>query len=197
MGPEVSILFRPLTENDLPHIFTWVNLPHIVDFYAQGEEYTYQEVIDNFHPDNIKKGWGITPEYRASGFIIVLNNQPIGFIQKYHLVQKQYPANIPWEDSMSFDLFVGEEHLLGKGLGTKILATFIYREIFQKNPEIKFCYVSPKDYNERMIAVNKKLGFKFITTIDYSDQDTDYLMRVDRNNFIRIWKEKYSDNIVT
>lgn len=70
-----TITFRPLMSFDIPLMHMWFNLPHVIKFYSL-RNWTQQEVLTKLKPC-------ITGERLISCFIVLMNQNPIGYIQQY------------------------------------------------------------------------------------------------------------------
>ncbi|OGM59698.1 hypothetical protein A3A75_00955 [Candidatus Woesebacteria bacterium RIFCSPLOWO2_01_FULL_39_10] len=85
----------------------------------------------------------------------------------------QLSAYVDKDASAGLDLFIGDPTYLGLGLGSKILKEFLEQVVFQEEG-ITTCVVDPSPNNTRMIRVNEKVGFKYLTTTTGSEPK--YLM---------------------
>ena len=90
-------------------------------------------------------------------FIIQYNNIDIGFVQIYEYKPKIY----------EFDLFIGEEELLSKGLGTKI-EVFIINKIYS-DYDADSIIARPFKRNIRSVKCSLKAGFNIIDEYDGTD----------------------------
>ena len=123
-----SINFKPLTENDLPLLFTWFQKPHIKQWYARGEKYTLDMIREKYLPR-------ILNPQSIPNFIVYADNTPIGYIQLYCLKDSLPDGvtdyNHPLFDSFKpneiagVDLFIADENYLKKGYATLTLTNFI------------------------------------------------------------------------
>ena len=82
---DLNISFRELNLGDIPLMYRWFNLPHVIKFYSL-RKWTEDEVGKKLIPYII----GETP---ISGFIILINEKPIGYIQQYKVSDDLYPLN--------------------------------------------------------------------------------------------------------
>ncbi len=118
------IEFRPLAEDDLPLVEEWLRRDHVARWWR----------------DDIAESLA---EYRAAlegreptdHFMIVVDGCAIGMIQTY--LVSDYPE---WEEVVQVgegvagvDLMIGEEELIGRGLGPQILAEFA-RDVSPRPP---------------------------------------------------------------
>jgi RimJ/RimL family protein N-acetyltransferase len=109
------IEFRPLTDDDLALVEEWLGREHVRRWWRD-------EIAESL------------AEYRAAlegreptdHYLIVVDERPVGMIQTYLVTD--YPE---WEevvqvgpDVAGVDILIGEEELIGRGLGPEILARF-------------------------------------------------------------------------
>lgn len=146
------ISFIHLSEEHFSLIYNWFNKPHVQAFYSL-RTWTREEVCKKLNPY-------VRGETQINGFIICLNDQFIGYIQSYSL------KNHPWEnqdlpeeitqEAAGFDLFIGEEAYLKKGLGRQIIECFLKEHIW---PSYQYCFVDPDVRNETSLRLFQKCGF--------------------------------------
>lgn len=174
-----KIKFKPLEINDLKLIYNWFKVPEINQWYAQGKDWSMADVEAKYKPRLIGKEV-------VSSFIIELNSKDIGFIQYYPLSKTNMPEGLSFKDapqqkvdintSVGIDLFIGEESLIGFGLGKTIIRDFI-KTVIPKNYVTIF--IDPTQSNVRAVKAYKKVGFK-----EYPHQANDEicLMAVERDD---------------
>ena len=157
-----EITFKTLSLTDITLMHRWFNMPHVQKFYSL-RHWNKQEVLKKLKPY-------ISGEKPVSGFIIFLDERPIGYVQSYRLI------DFPWEDqdfpndivchAAGMDLFIGNPDWIWKGLGFKIIHKFLDEKIW---PKFRYCVVDPSIENKAAIRCYEKLGFiehKIIHTKD-------------------------------
>ena len=147
-----NIYFEPLKELHFELILRWFNKPHVQAFYSL-RNWTYEEVYKKLKPY-------VQREAQMNSFIAYLENHPIGYIQSYSL------KDHPWENqdlseetirkAAGFDLFIGEENYLKKGIGKQIIESFLKEHIW---PNYQYCFVDPDIQNIASIRLFQKCGF--------------------------------------
>lgn len=147
-----EIKFKPLQETDFDFMLQWFNKPHVQTFYSL-RNWTEEEVYKKLEPY-------VRGEKQISSFIIYLNDHPIGYIQSYPVKEH------PWENqdlseeiikkAAGFDLFIGEESYLNKGLGMQIIECFLEEHIW---PKYQYCFVDPDIRNEASMRLFQMCGF--------------------------------------
>ena len=159
------IEFRPLAEDDLPLVEEWLRRDHVARCWR----------------DDIAESLA---EYRAAlegreptdHFMIVVDGCAIGMIQTY--LVSDYPE---WEEVVQVgegvagvDLMIGEEELIGRGLGPQILSAFACDLVAA--PSIVATVEEP---NRRSWRAFEKAGFRHVRDVE-EDGDPHRLMRLDR-----------------
>ena len=147
-----SIDFEPLNESHFVLICQWFNKPHVQAFYSL-RAWTLEEVQKKLTPylQHVK---GI------KGFVIYLKKQPLGYIQscpiKDHPWENQDLPDEIIQEAGGFDLFIGEEGYLGKGVGFQIVNSFLKEHIW---PSYRYCLADPDVRNEASLRLFQKCGF--------------------------------------
>ena len=159
------IEFRPLAEDDLPLVEEWLRRDHVARWWR----------------DDIAESLA---EYRAAlegrepteHFMIVVDGCAIGMIQTY--LVSDYPE---WEEVVQVgegvagvDLLIGEEELIGRGLGPQILAEFA-RDVITAPAVV----ATVEEANRRSWRAFEKAGFRHVRDVE-EDGDPHRLMRLDR-----------------
>jgi RimJ/RimL family protein N-acetyltransferase len=147
-----GIGFRRLEMSDLPLMFRWLNQPEVKRWYDDPSE-TLADVEAYFGPS-------ITGAEPTQPFLIVLDDQPIGYIQTYR--PKDYPdywsnQNLP-DGAAGIDLFIGENDVRHRGLGAPIIRAFI-AQILALDPTVTEIIIDPDPVNAVAIRAYEKAGF--------------------------------------
>ncbi len=152
----MNILFKPMTEQDIPLWLQWSQKPHVKDvWFIAGYEtrnYIYQKITGNGY------------DYP---FIIYFEQKPIGYIVccdlfAYRTLCPNPKGLFTQEEPGTFcmDLFIAEEDYLNKGYGTQIVKDFV-QKIFT-DFKAKVIYIDPSLDNKRAIRCYEKAGFKTV-----------------------------------
>ena len=158
MPDDGRIGFRPLTFDDLPLMHRWLN----TDFVARWWH-------ERLSPDEVREKYAarITGEDPTRGFIIVLGDRPVGFIQCYRDV-----ADAPHfralldepERAAGIDLFIGSRDDAYRGLGPRIIRGFLIDIVFAVT-ETSVCIIDPAQTNRAAIRAYQKIGFHDLATV--------------------------------
>ncbi len=151
-----DIIFKPLLTTDLPLLHKWLNTSHVVEWYGK-KTCTFDEVAKQYLPR-------ITGQDPTKSFFVSYQRNPIGYIQSYLVKDdRELQKYVNPDTTAGLDMFIGEPNYLGRGLGSKIIKEFLKQVVF-KQSGISACLVDPLPSNPRMIHVNEKIGFKYLTT---------------------------------
>ena len=163
------ISFRRLERGDLPTLTRWLNTPHVYAWWGvgRGEANLGGAGDDAASVAAVRLEYG--PEIDAGGptqcFVIELDGAPIGMIQWYRLADGtenvRYAATIgePGDGTAGVDLLIGEVDAIGRGLGPKVIDTFVTRVVFAA-AGVTRCVAGPELGNARSIRAFEKAGFR-------------------------------------
>lgn len=155
----MNISFKSLESPDLQRLYEWFQEPHIKEWYANGQSFSKQDIINKYSPR-------VLAEEKVPCFIIHIDDEPVGFIQYYalndflpegvadlsHPLFKEEAAS----DMAGIDLFIGDINYLDKGLGAKIIQAFLEQKLF---PQFKAVVIDPAMNNIRAVKAYEKAGF--------------------------------------
>lgn len=156
----------------------WLNTPHVRRWwYAEGT--SYEEIEANYLPR-------IEGRDQTKSFLILHENEPIGFIQAYRISSGDdgaYASLVDVEGSAGVDLFIGEATYLHRGLGSHIVRRFFSEHVFS-DPGVDVCVIGPEPGNVAAIRAYEKAGLRFFKMIQVPGEPApEYLMRLDRAEF--------------
>lgn len=174
LDEQARIGFRRLRTSDLPSIHRWLHEPHVARWWYE-DVGTFEEVSDQYSAY-------IEGEEPIEPFLILYEDRPIGYIQSYRVSDdEEYDRLIDIEDSAGVDLFIGEEELLYRGLGPRIIRRFIEEVVFA-DESIEVCIIDPEPENRAAIRAYEKAGFRYFQSVDTSEGPA-YLMKLSRTEF--------------
>lgn len=154
-----QIKFAPISDQDIPLITRWFNTPHVQAFYSL-RFWTEEEARNKL----LGRKKSVYP------FLIYFDQKPIGYIQYYPLAEHPWPEQEIDEEASrnaaGLDLFIGEEEMVGKGLGPRIIRAFLEQEIW---PKFAYCFVDPDARNSASLKMFQKCGFAFHKNIETHD----------------------------
>ncbi len=184
----MSIRFRALTRDDLPLLGDWLGRPHVQRWWQEdpspaGVEARYGPSIDGDDP--------------GEHFVVVRDGRPVGMIQRYRLADEPRwqealrVAGTP-PDAAGVDYLIGDEALIGHGLGPEVIARFV-ADTWLRYPEVPAVVVDVAQGNRRSWRALEKVGFErvyagMVESDDPTDDEPAYvylLARPDRPPRVR------------
>jgi aminoglycoside 6'-N-acetyltransferase len=162
------IEFRPLREEDLRLVRAWLEREHVRRWWRD----PIDEAID-------KRRQGIE-EGRTEQYLIFVDGRPSGLIQTYLVADSpDWEAIVGAEPGLAgVDLLIGEEELVGRGLGPEVLQAFA-REVVFARPETHACLATVEEPNRRSWRAFEKAGFRHVRDVE-EDGLPHRLLRLDR-----------------
>jgi aminoglycoside 6'-N-acetyltransferase len=154
------IEFRPIAEPDMPRLQSWLEREHVALWWRD------ERAEDHLDPNE--------------HFVIELDGEPIGMIQTY--LVDDYPE---WKSVVGdeaelagVDLLIGDENLVGRGLGAQALELFARRIVFSR-PETAAVIATVDEQNRRSWRAFEKAGFRHVRDVEEEGRPH-RLMRLDR-----------------
>lgn len=173
--PEVS--FRPLSVVDLPLLVRWQSSPHAARWWLDPSDI---ESITAKHAPRIRG------EQRTEVFIIELGRRPIGLIQRYrHADYPYWDRAVGVADAVGIDYYIGEPDLVGRGLGSMVIASFA-SDTLERYPEVDCVVAAPQQENVASWRALEKAGFTRIwegqlDSDDPSDEGPAFVYQLSRS----------------
>ncbi len=183
---ENRISFRPLSSDDLPYLLQWLEDPDVSPWYSEGEP-TLETLAA--HYAEIIAGTGTT-----HGYVIGIDDQPIGFIQCYRIADEPDYARqlalppMPEPGVVGTDLFIGEAAYRNQGWGAPILRAF-HRQFVFGTMLANVAVIAPSPENIRAIRAYEQAGFRWVKTVPVVDEGhpensgLEYVMMMTMNEF--------------
>ena len=171
----MSVAFRPLAVADLPLVHRWLQEPHVRDTYGLGKGATWDDVRAKYDPDRRSRE-------KTRMYVVLVDGVPAGYVQTYRILDHPtYAGPIGVDDeSWGMDLFLGEPSLVGRGLGSRVIAQFAADVVFATIPAVAIVS-DPSSGNPRSVRAFEKAGFRRWRTVVPMDESCgDLLLRLDR-----------------
>ena len=148
----MTLSFRPMTAEDLRLLHEWQQRPHVKRWWSDRE--TYEQVVEHYLP-------AIEGQEPADHFIMLLDERPIGMIETYLVSDyPEYEAVVGVGAGVAgVDLLIGEEALIGRGLGSEVINRFVEEVVFA-SPATVACIAGPEVPNIASIRAFEKAGFR-------------------------------------
>ncbi len=152
INPDPVFTFRPLTRDDLPLIFRWVQDPEISIWW--GEPPVSQDEVDGKYIARIDGSENI------ACLIAELAGLPFAFIQWYRLADHPDHPGAPFTglEYAGLDLFIGPSDGRSRGLGSRMIRQFL-TDVLALDPDIAGFAIDPSVDNVRAIAAYRRAGF--------------------------------------
>ena len=169
----MEVGFRPLRDADLPLVHEWLGREHVRRWW--GERGDLQRTIDHYGPS-------LDGRDPTDLYAILVGGRDAGMIQTYIVADyPDYAALVGvGEDVAGLDLFLGEDELLGRGLGTEIIRRFV-SEVVWSRAAAHACVADPDVENISSLRAFEKAGFRRVGEfVDPDDGRPHALVRRDR-----------------
>jgi len=143
----------------------WWRAPHAARWFGpyepedlRGCEAVYGPSIDGTDPARVH--------------ILEIDGRPSGYLQHY-LVRDEpdYRAAVGDDRAAGIDFIIGEEDLIGKGLGPIVIAEYVSTVVIAAYPWAPRVVSSPDAANQRSIRALEKAGFEQRALIHVAGQD--------------------------
>lgn len=164
----MKITFTSLSKLHFPLLLEWLQTPYVKKWWDPDVDWTHALIEEKYNSyvlmykiqDGVKKS--------IKAYIVYIDNEPIGYFQSYNAYD--FPQSKPLiglpQNLITFDIYIGEEKYLGRGLGTKIIEQFFT----EYNLDNKNIFVSVDNNNKAAIRAYKKAGFKtFVKHVDVGE----------------------------
>jgi aminoglycoside 6'-N-acetyltransferase len=164
---EPTITFRPLALTDMNAMSRWLGDPDVARWYT--EDGTDVGYLTNHYRDSIEG------REATRGFIMQVGGEEIGYIQAVPIDgYPDYARQLQLEPgTVGIDLFIGEQAWRGRGIGTRVLATFTQEIVFGQM-RAPVAVIGPSPDNARAIRSYEKAGFRWIKTVPVVDKERPY-----------------------
>jgi aminoglycoside 6'-N-acetyltransferase len=165
-----EITYRPLADEDLPLMTSWLNRPHVRAFF-QRAPISAAEVTAKYGPY-------IRREMPTHSSLALQDGTPFGYLQCYRVADwPDYQATIGVEGGVSVDLFIGEIGLVGKGLGRRMLAGHVAQVAHPLYPCETVCWMGHELKNTAARRCSAGAGFTEIREYDEEGRRHILMMR--------------------
>ncbi len=163
------VTLRHMTEEDLPLLHDWLDRPHIVEWWG-GWRPSMEEVRTHYLPR-------VMATERVTPYIGMLGDTPFAYAQSYVALGS---GDGWWENETDpgvrgIDQSIGDAHLLGKGLGTKLVRALV--DMLFRDPSVTKVQTDPAPTNLRAIRCYEKAGFRIVEKIVTPDGPAAYMIQ--------------------
>ena len=151
MAPEY--VFRPMSAGDLTLVQRWLETPEVTRWWGQADEQYALVRGDLDHPD-------------MDQFMVVLGEQPFGYIQCYQLSTWNQGFGSQPPATRGIDQFIGVPDMIGRGHGSGFIRQFVDALLGQGIPRV---VTDPDPDNVRAVRAYAKAGFRSERLVDTPD----------------------------
>lgn len=149
---EAPIIFRPLAQSDFPQFAAWLAKLHVQKWWR--EPATVEHVSKDY--GDCTRG-----DMTTRVFVVLYGDRPIGIFQSFYLAS--YPeedAYYPFRGGISIDYLIGEEDCIGKGIGTRMIKTFIATKVPELYPDATGVATGAEVENKASLGALRNAGFQ-------------------------------------
>ena len=152
------ISFRKLKEEDFTKLYKWCSKKHVYEWFEQ-RVLSFDEIKNKYKNKLLND--------KQEVLIIECDNTDIGLVQLYKF-ENDINLNITYNNIYEYDLFIGEEDYLDKGIGEQVINQI--NEMIYSKYNADAIILRPFKRNVRAISCYKKCGYKEIN--EYNGLDT-------------------------
>ena len=173
--------FRRVIRDDFALLACWLGEPHVARWW--NHEFTAEAVKRDF-------GESADGNEPSEDHLALLGDRPVGLIQYSRLADyPQYRGelspliDVP-DDAVSIDYLIGEPTLIGRGVGTAMIAAFVER-IWRTDPAVESIIVPVNSANTASWHALLTVGFRVVGRGDIEpdnpiDDPLHEILRLDR-----------------
>ncbi len=166
----MTLTLRPLRQTDIALLFGWLNKPHLRPFYMR-DAISREEVRKKFTPR--------TNDNSLVKCVIALeDDQPFGYMQWYQ--NRSFPdcgaAVIGRTMGVSIDYFIGDNRLLGRGLGSRMLKALTTQTATQLPSQDRSFHIGHD--NRNLTAIRCTTGAGFLASGEFLEKEKPHTLYV-------------------
>lgn len=175
---DADVVFRRLTDDDLPVLYRWLNDPGVVRWW-EGNDVSWEGVV---------RDYGSSMPYAVEHWIASVDGRDVGWIQCYAAAADDSEECAVWfahgvdRGAAGIDYLIGDPAARGRGLGSRMIRAFVRDVVFARHPSWTQACASPYVSNLASWRALARAGFSEWAVIDSPD-DPDgpmKLMVIDR-----------------
>lgn len=158
-GEVASVEIRPMTRRDYAGTIAWQSMPHVSRWWTDKArtvddmEAHYGRALDGVEATRV--------------WVVEINGRPCGFLQDYRVGDHpEYTILTAQPDAISVDYLLGDPNLVGKGVGTRVVWTYLKDVVAPAYPDATTFFAAPDHRNQASLRMLMKLGFTQGTWFD-------------------------------
>jgi aminoglycoside 6'-N-acetyltransferase len=150
--PKARLDFRPMTCDDLPEVVSWQQAPH-ANRWFHGDRFDLAEARAKYGP----RIEGTAP---TRMWVVQIDGRQAGYVQDYRVRDHdEYAIKTQDPDAVAFDYVIGVPQLVNRGIGTRMIWSYVRDVLRRDYPEAPRFLASPDHRNARSLRVLEKCGF--------------------------------------
>lgn len=163
-----KVTLRPASIHDLDTLRRWDELPHVVESDPNGD-WDWESELSR------------EPPWREQ-LMAEIDGEPVGIIQIIDPAEEEshYWGDVA-PDLRAIDIWIGEERLLGQGLGTTMMQLALARCF--ASPEVTAVLIDPLESNVRARRFYERLGFVEVEKRRFGSDDC-VVYRLERSSWV-------------
>lgn len=150
--PVVDLSFRRMVEADFAAVARWQSAPHVArrwDHRSRDEDSVRARYAPRLRGDDPTRMW-----------VVEVDGVAAGFLQDYRVGDDpDYAAKAGDPRAVGFDYAIGEAHLVGRGIGTRMIWEFCRDVLRRDYPDAAHLLASPSHRNAASLRALAKCGF--------------------------------------
>ena len=158
------VALRAMARGDLPDMLRWRQAEHVARWFAAEGPPTEESIVERYGPR-------IDGMASTRMWVVEVNGRSVGFCQDYRLRDHpEFAALTPDPEAVGVDYAIGEPHMLGRGVGTAMLWTWL-AGAHKRYRDVSTYFAAPDHRNEASLRVLDKVGFERGTWFDEPQSD--------------------------
>ena len=150
--PNARVDFRPMTYDDLPAVVDWQRAPH-ANRWFHGERFDVRAARAKYGP----RIDGTAP---TRMWVVQVDGRDAGYVQDYRVRDHdEYAVKTQDPDAVAFDYLLGDPKLVSRGIGTRMIWTYLRDLLRRDYPDAARFLASPDHRNTPSLRVLDKCGF--------------------------------------
>jgi aminoglycoside 6'-N-acetyltransferase len=150
--PLLPVTFRAMRHDDVAAVVRWQQAPH-AERWFHGSTLTVEAAHERYGPR-------IDGQHPTHMSVIQLGGRDVGYIQHYRVADHdEYAVKTRAPDAIGFDYLIGDPAYVGRGLGTRMIWTFLREVLVPSYPDAPRFLASPDHRNAASLRALAKCGF--------------------------------------
>jgi aminoglycoside 6'-N-acetyltransferase len=164
--PDVRLDFRPMTYDDLPMVVDWQQAPHARRWF-HGDRSDLAAARARYGPR-------IEGNAPTRMWVVQIDARAAGYVQDYRVRDHdEYAVKTQDPDAVAFDYVIGDPTLVNRGIGTRMIWTYVRDVLRRDYPDAPRFLASPDHRNAPSLRVLGKCGFSQGLWIDGAESPDD------------------------